>query len=152
MSVDISQLVRHSFQLVAAQHRLISQHEINDGQQYSIDFICDGFNLRLDKYRGEFYPLLYKEGHEDRKTDLFNLLAYLAGDMHEATASEFFRNETNTEARYRQQLEHIASTVNRHYDEIEKFFRDGHIDSKFECLNQFMIAKYPNLFKRATDI
>jgi hypothetical protein len=92
---------------------------------------------------------LHKPGNPDDQIDLFNLLAYLARPQQDVPNYEYFHEETNTEERYRKQLTHIATVLDQYFADINKFFSTGDYASKVTDVRDFMVKKYPELFKRS---
>jgi hypothetical protein len=149
MKIELSEIVSDSFKPLTEKYGLYQRSEILDGPTYSIEYVFNNFIVRLEKYRVEIYATLYKEDNPDEQIDLFNLLAYLTRPQSNAPVGEYFHNETNNEERFRKQLTHIAMVIDQYFAEIDGFFRFGGYASKVADVREFVINKYPWLFKRA---
>lgn len=147
MTTSLREIISSSFGSLAEKHGLHQQKEVNDAQSYSLEYSSKYFTLKLEKYRDEFYATLYKQGNSDKEIGLFNLLAYLAGPLLDCPAAEYFHNESNIEERYRKQLIHIATALDQHFTAISDFLEAEDYASKAAKVNEFMVNKYPELFK-----
>jgi len=80
MEQDFQKYVYEFFLRLIEQYGFSKERELNDGLSYSIEFYSTTFVIKLEKYRTEFYPTLYKINDSNRELNLFNLLSYLNGN------------------------------------------------------------------------
>lgn len=148
MKTGITNIVTQSFRRLVDEYGFCQQNEVCDAQNYSVDYTSSIFAIRVEKYRHEFYTLLYKSGNADKEISLFNLLAYLLRTAINAPVADYFLNELDIEERYRKQLAYITTVIERYLAEITDFFNTGDYATKFADIEKFMIEKYPRLYKR----
>jgi hypothetical protein len=126
--------------------------EFNDGQQFWIEFRSDVFGIRLEKYRQELYPTLYKIGFPEDEINLFNLLRFL--NVH-SSGFEYSRRDIigkeELNAYYREQVEEISTAIYKSFAAISVFFARDDFKLEVAKLREFMIDKYPELFGKAQD-
>jgi len=120
--------------------------EVNDQESYLIDYGSDNFVIELEKYRREFYVILFKTGHNDSGVNLFNLLSYLNQDSTDTPTSNYFKEEKDLEESYKKQFNHISNAVYDNFDKINDFFANENYKTKLVEIRQFMVKKYPGLF------
>jgi hypothetical protein len=139
----------NSFTKLVEEYGFSKVTELNDEQNYSVEYCSTTFGIKLEKYRREFYATLYKSGNPDKEINLFNLLRYLNQDSSNVPEAEYFHRETNLEDCYRKQFDHISTTVYENFAAMNDFFRSENYESKVTDITKFMLNKYPELFKRA---
>lgn len=72
MPINFKSLLDPYFNSLEKDYRFKICNEINDGYGYSVEFKSDLFVLKLEKYRREFDPILYKTISPDKEINLFN--------------------------------------------------------------------------------
>jgi hypothetical protein len=148
MEQKILKHLYNSFAELVEKYGFSKVNEVNEGQSYWIEYGSTNFVFKLEKYRKEFYATLYKTGNPVKEVDLFNLLAYLNEAAADIPESEYFRKEKDIEECYKKQLSHISATLYEHYEAINNFFSSKNIDLQFSEIREFMLKKYPELFKK----
>lgn len=127
---------------------LTVKDEFNDGQSYYIEYSSKTFVIKIEKYFLEFYATLYKLDDPKKEINLFNLLDYLNRDSGSKPTSESFHKEKDIEECYKKQLNQISTLIYDNYTAINGFFNSEDYESKTTDLRNYIINKYPELFKR----
>jgi hypothetical protein len=148
MKLELKRVVSTCFTSLVEQYGLRQQEEETEGETYSIKYVSHCFVIRLETYRHEFYVTLYKADVSEKEIGLFNLLAYLIHPPSTAPVAEYFHNEENIVERYRKQLTHVATAIENNFEAISLFFNSVNYESNVADVEQFVIARYPGLFKR----
>lgn len=151
MTIRLAEIVTSSFRVIAEKNGFRQQNEVNNGSAYSVEYASKDFVVRLEQYRTELYATLYKTGNPEKQINLFNLLAFMAHPQMVAHASEYFYDEANVEERFRKQVDHITTAIDKHIDEIHAFFVADDYSSKVARIEDFMVKKYPELFKKCSS-
>jgi hypothetical protein len=136
-----------SFAKLVAQYCFNKSRELNEDQSYSIEYACPDFVVRIDKYWREFYAILFKPERPDGGVELFNLLGYLNQWSPDVPTSNYFSDEKDVGESYKKQFDYIAKTIYDNFAVIDGFFKSKDYESKLEEISEYMVKKYPNLFK-----
>lgn len=131
-------------------YKFIKENEFTEGDSYSVEYKSDSFVIKIIKYRREFYLTLYKSENPKNEINLFNLLQYL-NKTTEIPKSNYFTDENEIDESYRKQLNYLSTCLYENFEEINVFFSNKSYESKVVDLENFMINKYPNLFKKKLD-
>jgi hypothetical protein len=144
----IKKYIYDYFSFLTNKMGFIKERENNEEQSYSVDFRSSSFIIRIEKYRKEFYLLLFKPGYEEHEINLFNLIHYMNKDNTKVPTSNYFSEIKDTRECFRKQLEHIATILNENIIFVRHFFETKDYRSQLANINEFMQKKYPELFKR----
>jgi hypothetical protein len=123
--------------------------EKKEGQSYMIEFISNGFVIKIEKYFQEFYSTLYKINKQDSEINLFNLLEYLKQRSEEIPSSEYFRKERDIDECYRKQLSHISTLIYANIDVIADFFNEAKYELNVIEFEKYWKSKHPELYNKA---
>jgi hypothetical protein len=121
--------------------------EFNDGQSYFIEFSSKTFVIKIEKYFREFYTTIYRLDNPQKEINLFNLLDYLNRDDESKSTRASFHKEKDIEECYRKQLHEISTLIYDNYKAIDDFFMGENYESRSTDLRNYVINKYPELFK-----
>jgi hypothetical protein len=128
-------------------------NEFRDDQVFFTEFQSDIFGIRLEKYRREIYPTVFKVGHRKDYINLYNLLRFLQIPFAEFTYQRGKFKETHElELYYPKQIEHISETILENLNPLIGFFKEEDYKEKVDRIREFMIDRYPEVFKRADRI
>ncbi len=150
MTIRLAEIVASSFRTIADKYGFRQQNEVNNGSTYSVEYASKDFVVRLEQYRTELYATLYKTGNPDKQIDLFNLLAFMAHPQMAAPASEYFYDEANVEERFRKQVDYVTTVLDKDFAKICDFLKADDYASKVARVDDFMLKKYPELFKKCS--
>jgi hypothetical protein len=134
------------FSEVMADNGFKKSNEIEDGQLSLIEYRSEVLIVRIKNYFREFDVTLYKIGYEQDGINLFNLLDFIK-DPNDTSRSKYFEEVKDLKERYRKQLSYLAVVFVNNIKVINDFFEDQKFELKTMDLRNFMIKKYPNLFK-----
>ncbi|HOF16647.1 MAG TPA: hypothetical protein PLF32_02420 [Bacteroidales bacterium] len=149
MKINIKKIVIECFSKYVIKYNLTYKDEFYDHESLWIEYQSKNFIIKIEKYRRDFYIILYKIGFCDDGINLFNLLRYLNINI-----SEFeYYNETFDDIKalndyYKERLNFISTALFSNFEIIDKFFIEKNYKSNLEKINNYMIKEYPNLFKR----
>lgn len=127
----------------AEKHQFSPIHKTENEQ--AIEFTTDLFAIKFEKYRRGVYVTLHKIGYPNLEINLFNLLNYL-GISSEAN---YFIEEKNPDECYKNQINYITSIFEQNYPTIYNFFKAENYAESYRKLNEYLIQRYPELFKKA---
>jgi hypothetical protein len=102
--------------------------------------------IKLEQYRGEVYVCFVNE-NSNKEVSLFNLLYFLNQNSQSSPKSKFFEDEGNLHERLKKQLIYISDTIIKHFEVIDQFFKRGEFETCVSKIDEFMINKFPFLFK-----
>jgi hypothetical protein len=149
MEQNLLEYLYNCFTNLIEKHAFHIENELNDGQSFSIEYHSNIFIFKLEKYRREFYATVYKsDNNNNDEIALFNLLKYLNRNSSNVPESNYFKEEDDIEECFKKQLCHISTTLYENYSAIICFFENTNYNSEIKNINNFMISKYPELFKR----
>lgn len=122
--------------------------EFNDSQSYFIEYSSETFVIKIEKYFREFYATLYRLDNPQKEINLFNLLDYLNRGNESKSTRVSFLKEKDIEECYRKQLNEISTLIYDNHQAINDFFKSENFESRATELRNYVINKYPELFKR----
>lgn len=147
MEKTISKYLNDSFAQLVEKRGLRKSKEFSDKQSFSADYVVSNFTIKIEKYWRQFYVTLFKTGNNEGGVNLFNLLSYLHQTSSDVPVSNYFEGDDLDDS-YKKQLSYLASVVDSNFTAIEDFFKEGNYELKMAEVRNFMINKYPELFKR----
>ena len=147
MQHEVNVIIEESFSRLITELGFRKENTV-DTNCDSAKFISEHFGIKVEKYRREFYVTLFKLESPNQEINMFNLLNYLNLNSNLVLESNYFADEANVMNSYRKQLEYISSTLYRNFQTIKEFFGREDFSSEHDRVNEFMRAKYPNLFQQ----
>lgn len=147
MKHEILKYLYEAFAKLEKNYGFQRSNEFNDEQSYSVEYSSDIFVIKLEKYRREFYSILFKTGHPDDAINLFNLLTFLDAGSDPSTFN-YFVEEKDLEENYYKQFKEISDIVDNNFVQINDFFKSKNYRSKLREIDKFMQNRNPNLFKK----
>jgi hypothetical protein len=111
-----------------------------------MEFDSKIFNIKIEKYRNEFYTTLCKINYPNDEINLYNLLDYIfKTDNNDRVFSNYFDEFTDFES-YKLQIKYISDLIYDNFNAINNFFNNEDYMFKYEDLRKFIIMKYPDIF------
>lgn len=148
MNQEVIKYLLKSFAWLEEKYEFCITNEVNEDQTYWIEYHSAHFIIKIEKYRREFYVTLYKTTDVTKATNLFNLLSYLNQSSENIPTANYFTNEKDLNECYKKQLGYLSTIIYNNFNSISIFFDDKGFDSRLEDLGEFILNKYPTLFKR----
>lgn len=143
---NITKYVYDCFTELVKNFGLTKSNEVDENDNWLIEYKATSFYIKLEKYRREIYTTLFRHDDPEGEINLFNLLQFLNQNEAKKIESNFFEDETDLEECFKKQLSHISTTISTHFHSIETFFNSEDFTTKKIELNNFMKQQYPELF------
>ena len=139
-------IIDGAFSKIMAANGFNKTKEIDDGQLSLFEYSSKVLIVRVGNYFREIYVTLYKIGHEQEGINLFNLLEYIASP-NDSPKPNNFEGVKDLKECYTKQLNYLAEVLINNIKVINDFFEGQDFELKVKELRNFMIKKYPELFK-----
>ena len=145
MDNEVLEYIDTSFKWLFEMHNFKRVEKINEGQSFLIELRSKEFVVVLESYRREIYCTLSKKNGPDSKINLFNLLDYFEKDNSNTARTNYFNQS------YKKQIEYLSDVIYDNFADISNFFNQDKLEIRFAEIREFIINKYPNLFKRVKE-
>ena len=142
MDIEVIEYIDNSFKWLFEMHNFKSVEKINEGQSFLIELGSKEFVIALESYRREIYCTLSKKNDPELKINLFNLLDYFTKDNSNIARTNYFNQS------YKKQIEYLSDVIYDNFTDISNFFNQDKLENRFAEIREFIINKYPDLFKR----
>jgi hypothetical protein len=127
-------------------HEFQYRTDLIDSSSFIMEFDSKIFNIKIEKYRNEFYTTLCKINYPNDEINLYNLLDYIfKTDNNDRVFSNYFDEFTDFES-YKLQIKYISDLIYDNFNAINNFFNNEDYMFKYEDLRKFIIMKYPDIF------
>ena len=132
------------FKVLISKYGFEIKTEILGSESYLMEFVSKNYVIKIEKYRLEFYPLVYSPSDPDNEINFFNLLGFLKQG---GSKSNFFRKEKDIKECYRKQLNHISVAIYDSLDLLDDFFsKDKYLENILE-FHRYWKNKHPELYR-----
>jgi hypothetical protein len=146
MTIELKQLLHETFKELELSHGFTIIEESDNGSGYVIKYQSRILALKLSLGHIKFSVALFRIESEDG-VELFNLLDFLGCDISKRSSPEFSIFSKNPNEDQKQQLRTLGEVIYSNLDMINQFFNRPDINEKFAEIGQFMVNKYPNIFR-----
>lgn len=144
----LDECVRESMRFLTQEYGFVQGDSISDGQSFQVEFRSDVVCLKIEKYRREVYAYLYKPAKQNDEINLFVLIQFLHKETTTGTKSNYFTEVEDLAENFRLQTQWIAKALKANFREINSFFLSPEFEQNTRALNQYVIGKNPELFRK----